>query len=153
MNNWFYLVFNGFTTQGFNVPDALKTRTDFLLTVREIVTWFLGFTGTVSFLIILWAAFTLVTAAGNDDKVKKARSGFVYAFIGIVIIAVSYAFVNFLTYNLSPEVLDRPQTTTGPRISAPVSGSSTPVPTRLGSQNGVLHNVDQSIYRTVTPRP
>ncbi|MBI4836169.1 MAG: hypothetical protein HY817_02830 [Candidatus Abawacabacteria bacterium] len=124
-----YLVQNGFTTQGFHVPDFLASRTDFLSSGSQILNWILGFVGTVAFLIILWAGLTMVTSAGNSDRIKKARSALIYTFIGIVIIAVSYVFVQLITWYLSPanQATIPPSPAASPRVGLPVTNSTVPL--------------------------
>ncbi len=132
-----YLVQNGFATQGFHVPEALAGKTDLLITGQEIVNWILGFVGTVAFLMIIWGAFTLLTAAGNADRIKKGKMAILYAVIGIVIIALSYSASMFLADNLSPAVLNAPATQS----------------TAIGTSVPGMPTSPNSDYRLLAPAP
>lgn len=130
-----YLLQSGFTTGGFDVPAALAQKTNFLGTTEYIVNWILGFVGTVALLVIIWAGFTYVTSAGNADKLKKAKSAITFAIIGIIIVAISYSAVVFLTHSLAPGVIDVAagvptvvQTNPGaPRSGVPTTTTAVPV--------------------------
>ncbi len=90
-----YLI-SGFTTGGFDRPPALSQDVDFVSLLSTIVNYFLGFIGTFAFIIFLWAGFSILTSAGNADKVKKARTAMIYAIVGILIILLAYAGVTTL---------------------------------------------------------
>ena len=62
--------------------------------VLRIVNYALTFLGIVAVMIIIFAGFTYVTAAGAQDKVDNAKKMIMYALIGIVIILLSFAIVN-----------------------------------------------------------
>lgn len=109
---WQYLI-SGFTTGGFDRPPALSADTDFLSLLSTIVNYFLGFIGTIAFLIFLWAGFSMVTSAGNADTVKKARTAMVYAIIGIVIILLAYAGVTTLVNYLETGTVNMEGTGSG----------------------------------------
>ncbi|MFA6322287.1 MAG: hypothetical protein WCX71_02305 [Candidatus Buchananbacteria bacterium] len=64
--------------------------------VMMIVQYMLGFLGIIAVLIILYGGFTWMTAAGNDEKVGKAKQIISAGVIGLVIIFVSYALVYFV---------------------------------------------------------
>lgn len=134
LNQLPYLILNGFTTQGFHVPGGLADKTDFYITGRDMVNWILGFVGLIAVLVIVWGGFILLTAAGNADRVKKAKGAITYALIGILIIALSYSASMFLARNLSPEVLDQPSPTPTIQFVLPI----VPLPTG---------------YQIVTPTP
>lgn len=53
--------------------------------------------GVLAVLYIILAGYQYITSAGDPAKAEKARNGVLYAVIGIVVIALSYAIVNAVT--------------------------------------------------------
>ncbi len=115
---WHYLI-SGFTTGGFDRPPALSQDVDFLSLLSTIVNYFLGFIGTFAFIIFLWAGFSILTSAGNADKVKKAKTAMIYAIMGIVVILLAYAGVTTLTQYLATGEVN---------IEGTVAGTASPMP-------------------------
>ncbi len=68
--------------------------------IMNIVQYLLGFLGIIAILIILYGGFTWMTAAGNEEKVGKAKQIISAGIIGLVIIFVSYALVTFVINQL-----------------------------------------------------
>jgi len=56
----------------------------------------LGFLGVIAVLIILWGGFIWMTAAGEQDKVDKAKKLIYAGIIGLVIIFAAYAIASFV---------------------------------------------------------
>ncbi len=69
-------------------------------TVGKIISTFLGVLGILAVALILYAGFLWMTAAGNEQKVEKARSILTQAVIGLAIILASYAIANFVVRSL-----------------------------------------------------
>lgn len=140
MLDWFYLQIartNGFTTQGFTKPAGLSSEVNFTVLLGTIFNWFLGFVGTLAFLMFVWAGFSYMTSRGQGDKVKKAKTIMIYSLIGIVIILLAYAAIFTITTYLATGHMT-PDVATGVPVipeAVPVSpqGSLVPVnPTSLG---------------------
>ncbi len=55
----------------------------------------LGFLGIIAVLIILYAGFLWMTAAGNDDKIASAKSMMSAGIIGLIIILAAFGIANF----------------------------------------------------------
>jgi len=68
--------------------------------IMTIVQYLLGFLGIVAIIIMLYGGFTWMTAAGNEEKVGKAKQIISAGIIGLVIIFVSYALVTFVISQL-----------------------------------------------------
>ncbi|MGL5830606.1 MAG: hypothetical protein ACRCZE_00475 [Candidatus Altimarinota bacterium] len=62
--------------------------------VLTIVNFFLGFLGLVAVLMVIYGGVLVMTAAGDADKASTGKKILLYAVIGIVIILLSFAFVN-----------------------------------------------------------
>jgi len=73
---------------------ALTASTDLKQYVIKIVNFALGFLGLIAVLIVIYGGVLYVTAAGEDEKVGKAKKAIGYAAIGLLIVMGSFAFVN-----------------------------------------------------------
>jgi uncharacterized membrane protein YidH (DUF202 family) len=62
----------------------------------SVVTYLLTFLGIIAVIIILYGGFLWMTAAGNEDRVSKAKKTIIAGAIGLVIILASYAIVTFV---------------------------------------------------------
>lgn len=69
--------------------------------VGNIIKALLGIVGSIALLMFIYGGFTWLTATGNPDKVKKGRDILVWATIGIVVIFVSYAAIDFVIGSLT----------------------------------------------------
>ncbi len=56
----------------------------------------LGFLGIIAVLIILYAGFLWMTAAGNDDKIASAKSMMSAGVIGLIIILAAFGIATFV---------------------------------------------------------
>ena len=65
------------------------------ITVRTIQ-WVLGFLSLASLVMIIFGGFTWMTAAGNEERIKKAKAILTSAIIGLVIIMLSWALISFI---------------------------------------------------------
>jgi len=69
-------------------------------TIANIIRIFLGFTGVVLVMVILYGGFMWMTAGGNDDRVKKAKQTITNGVIGLVIALSSFAIAQFVISQL-----------------------------------------------------
>lgn len=60
----------------------------------------LGFTGTIFFILVVWAGLTWMTAAGNQENIKKAQDILKTAIIGLIIVLSAYAITRFIGTSL-----------------------------------------------------
>jgi heme/copper-type cytochrome/quinol oxidase subunit 2 len=60
----------------------------------------LGFLGIVFLVLLLYAGFLWMTAAGDEQKVKKARDMIFQAVIGLVIVVAAFAISSFVLGSL-----------------------------------------------------
>lgn len=65
--------------------------------IQTILNYALGFLGLIAVAFIIYGGILLVTSAGSDDAMGKAKKILTYAAIGIVIIMLSYTIVTFVT--------------------------------------------------------
>ena len=74
-----------FPTPATVMPSGITNTNDFVLLLDAITLWLFYFLITISVLVLIWAAFTYLTAGGEDDKISKAKSMILYAVIALVI--------------------------------------------------------------------
>jgi len=68
---------------GANIPTIIK----------YVISALLSLVGALFFVMFLWGGVTWLTAGGDADKVKKARTTLTNAVIGLAIVALSYVLV------------------------------------------------------------
>ena len=83
--------------------------------IAEIVRIFLSILGIIAVIIILYAGFLWMTAAGNADKIATAKKLIINAVIGLAIILASLAITQF--------ILSALQNATGTRIEGTEEGA------------------------------
>ncbi len=64
--------------------------------VGNVLNVALSFLALVALGLFLWAGFTWMTAAGNEDKIKTAKSTLAAAAIGLVIVLASWGITLYL---------------------------------------------------------
>lgn len=69
-------------------------------TVAEVIKVVLGFLGVIFIILMLYAGFMWMTAAGNEEKIETAKKTMVAAIIGTAIILGAYAITFFVIDNL-----------------------------------------------------
>lgn len=62
--------------------------------IKNITTYILGLVGPIAVLISLWAAFLLMTAAGDPKKVTAGHQTLTWAVIGLAVVILSSAFLS-----------------------------------------------------------
>ena len=64
--------------------------------IANIINIILGFLGIIALVIILYAGFTWMTAAGNEDQVGKAKKMMSAGIIGLIIILSAFGIAKFV---------------------------------------------------------
>lgn len=62
----------------------------------DVVKGMLGIVGSIALVMFLYGGVLWMTAAGNDDQIKKGRATVVWAAIGLFVIFASYSIVQFI---------------------------------------------------------
>lgn len=70
--------------------------TDLKQTVINIVNYVLGLLGLIAVIIIIYAGILWLTAAGNEERVDKAKKVLSAAVIGLIVILLAWAIVIFV---------------------------------------------------------
>jgi hypothetical protein len=81
-----------------NTP--VKPEADLVAIIFRAIQYILAFLGVVAVVIIIYAGFLWMTAAGNDEKVGKAKKTMISGIIGLVIILLAYAIAGFVIQRL-----------------------------------------------------
>lgn len=69
---------------------------DLTAIIGNIINWILGFISLVAVLLLIFGGIQYVTAAGNQDQVKRAKDTIKNAIIGLIVAGVAYAIVNLI---------------------------------------------------------
>ena len=64
--------------------------------VGKIINLMLYAIGVLAVLMIVWAGVTMTTSAGNPQAVTRAKATMLYAIVGLVVVVLAYAIVNFV---------------------------------------------------------
>ncbi len=70
---------------------------DIRIIITNIVKIFLELLGIIFMVLMIVAGYKWMTAAGNEDKVKEAKSQIKTAVIGLVIIFMAFSIAHFVT--------------------------------------------------------
>ncbi|XOU93918.1 MAG: Mbov_0395 family pilin-like conjugal transfer protein [Candidatus Kerfeldbacteria bacterium] len=68
-------------------PEDITTNT---------MSWILGLLGLISVIIVLYGGFSWMTAAGNEEKLSKAKKLLTYSIIGLIVILFAWVMVSFV---------------------------------------------------------
>ena len=96
----------------------------------KLIFLLLGILGSLFLLLVIYGGITWMTAAGNEEKITKARNTVVHAVIGLIIVLAAYLLTNFVIFNLSDNL------TTGGTTAAPAANPDQP----CLALNGVCQN-------------
>ncbi len=82
------------------VPGAISAATGgesgIIPLVRTILNYFLGFLGIIILALVIYGGFMYVTAGVNESGAETGKKILTYSVIGVVIILLSFVFVNTL---------------------------------------------------------
>lgn len=74
----------------------IRTDVRFSDYVQDVITYALGFLTLIVVILILWAGFSILTAGGDEEKVKTAKNIIIRAAIGLVIIFMAWSITTFI---------------------------------------------------------
>jgi type IV secretory pathway VirB2 component (pilin) len=77
------------------VPTVGGGSTDIRAALVSVISYILGFLGLLAVIVIVVAGIRLVTVGSDEAQRTKARDAILYAVIGLVIILLASAIVNF----------------------------------------------------------
>ncbi len=70
--------------------------------VARIIKIVLGFVGVIFIVLIIYAGFMWMTAAGNEERIEKAKKIIIRATIGIAIVLLAYT----ITYTITELLIE-----------------------------------------------
>ena len=73
--------------------------------LTKVINWVLMFAAAVAVLFLILGGLQYVTSAGNKDRIEKAKQTILYSVIGLIVIALSYAIVAFVSTNIKDAVV------------------------------------------------
>lgn len=76
--------------------DETINEKDLRTQVLKIVNYFLSFLGLIAVIGMVYSGFLMVTAAMDEGQYEKGKKGIGYIAIGIIVILLSFAVVNWL---------------------------------------------------------
>ena len=83
-------VFGELVVQEYTAPAR-----DLAGTIRFIINFVLGLVGVLALAALVYGGFRYVTSLGNEDAIEAAKGAITNAIIGIIVIAIAAAVVNF----------------------------------------------------------
>ena len=73
--------------------------------ITDMLTYVFNFLYIIAFVLILWAGFKILTAAGDEESVKKGKTIMIQAAIGLVVIFLASQIVDlFFSISTSQDV-------------------------------------------------
>lgn len=84
-------------------PDQIvnpEDQGDLQTSVTNILNAVIGVLGIVAVIVIIIGGVTYMTSSGDAGKVKKAKDTILYGVIGLVVVALAFAIVNFVIANI-----------------------------------------------------
>lgn len=83
-----------------NAAYGSGASTDPVVIIATLLSVFFGLLGVIFLILIIYAGFLWMTAAGNDSQVKTAKNIMVSAVIGLVILLSAFAISDFVVGTL-----------------------------------------------------
>ncbi len=77
-------------------PSNTNCNPDIRNQVTVVINYLLTFIGLIAVILVIFAGFQMMTAQGDQGKVQKAQKLITYVAIGIVVMLIAYAIVNFI---------------------------------------------------------
>ena len=68
--------------------------------LSTIIYWILGLSGGIAVLFLILGGLQYITSSGNKDKAEQAKQTILYAVIGLIVIALSFVIVAFVSQNV-----------------------------------------------------
>ena len=68
--------------------------------VIKVINGILGVVGLVAVVMVILGGISYMTSAGDASKVKKGKDTILYGLIGLVIVGLAFAIVNFVITNV-----------------------------------------------------
>lgn len=113
--------------------------------VKDITNKVLLVVGVVAVIMLIIGGIRYMTSGGDSKKVTDAKNTVLYAIIGLIIVILSAAIVNFVTNTLSPTKTNTDSSNTSS------SSANTSSSTNKSEQSQTQTQVQQATQQTVQP--
>ena len=100
---------NGGSNCDSSIPESVRkangcintgTENDISTVIQSILNAIILVSGTIAVIFVLIGGIQYITSTGDSAKVEKAKKTILYACIGLIICALSFAIVNFVIINI-----------------------------------------------------
>ncbi|MDF1498218.1 MAG: pilin [Patescibacteria group bacterium] len=81
-------------------PQPGGVPTDIDAGILNLTNWVLGFVSMISTLMIIWGGIQYLTSTGDTNKAESGKKTITYAFIGLIIAALSYAIIKVIVITI-----------------------------------------------------
>lgn len=68
--------------------------------ISFVIGWFVGISGGIAFLFIVWSGFQIMTAAGNPEQLQQGRETLTSAISGLILIIFSVFLLKLIGINI-----------------------------------------------------
>ncbi len=82
------------------LPDTVGSDKNLKDSIINIINGVIGVLGIVAVIVIIIGGIGYMTSAGDAGKVKKAKDTILYGVIGLIIVVLAFAIVNFVIVNI-----------------------------------------------------
>jgi type IV secretory pathway VirB2 component (pilin) len=79
-----------------DVPSIGGGPEDLRAGILEVLTYILGFLGLIAVIVIVIAGIRLIIGGADEGQREKARNAVLYAVIGLILVLLASAIVNFV---------------------------------------------------------
>lgn len=69
---------------------------DLVILIVRVINFFLGVSWIIALFFIFWGAYNLITAAGNDEKIKAGKTDFRNGVIGFFIVMIAFVLIDYV---------------------------------------------------------
>jgi len=73
--------------------------------INSLLSWLLWFLALVAVIFAIYAGFQILTAWGDEEKVKKGKTTLINALLGLFVIWISWALVSWIFSSLNDGVV------------------------------------------------
>jgi cytochrome bd-type quinol oxidase subunit 2 len=95
-----------YTQSDFNIlaPNPNINTADPKQMTVNIINYLLFFLGVIAVVAIVYAGILFLVSGGEAERTARARSTFLYAIIGIIIIVLAFAIVRWVANSFAPNI-------------------------------------------------
>jgi hypothetical protein len=80
------------------------TQTNLTIIIGRVIRILLNMVGVILFIMFLYAGFLWMTAAGNEERITKAKKIIINSVIGAVVLVGAWVITNFVINSIQPQI-------------------------------------------------